>query len=45
MVIDLNAASLQNVSRDNRLSFAMQDETTIESAVLELSGCCVDHYK
>jgi hypothetical protein len=45
VVIDLNAASLQNASQDNRLSFGMQDDTTIESAVLEISGCCVDHHK
>jgi hypothetical protein len=41
--IDLNAASLLNVNQGNRLSFAVQDDTTVESAVLELSGCCLDH--
>jgi hypothetical protein len=41
--IDLNAASLLNVNHDNRLSFAVQDDTTVESAVLQLSGCCLDH--
>jgi hypothetical protein len=43
IVIDLNAASLMNVNHDNRLSFTVQDDTTVESAVLELSGCCLNH--
>jgi hypothetical protein len=43
IVIDLLQASLSNVNNDNRLSFAVQDDTTVESAVLELSGCCLDH--
>lgn len=43
IVIDLNAASLLNVNHDNRLSFGVQDDSTVQSAVLELSGCCLDH--
>jgi hypothetical protein len=41
--IDLNAASLLIVNHDNRLSFTVQDDTTVESAVLQLSGCCLNH--
>jgi hypothetical protein len=45
VVINLNAASLANATHDNRLSFGMQDDSTIQSATLELSGCCVNHPK
>jgi hypothetical protein len=43
IIIALSPASLSNVNNENRLSFAVQDDTTVESAVLELSGCCLNH--
>jgi len=45
VVIDLSAASLSYATQDNRLSFNVQDDSTVVSAVLEISGCCVSHHK
>jgi hypothetical protein len=42
VVFDL-ASVLNNMTQLNRLSFAVQDDSTVVSAVLQLNGCCVNH--
>lgn len=37
----LNAAALININASNRLSFAVQDDTRVISANLQLWGCCL----
>lgn len=40
-VITMNAAALANMNASNRLSFNLQDDTRVVSAVLEIARCCV----
>ncbi|MEK6336012.1 MAG: hypothetical protein AABM67_13870 [Acidobacteriota bacterium] len=37
----LNAAALNNINTSGNLSFAVQDDTRVESATLQLWGCCL----
>jgi hypothetical protein len=37
----VNPAILNNINTLGRLSFAVQDDTRVESATLQLSGCCL----
>ena len=38
---DLNATALANINQSGRLSFAVQDDTQVVSATLQLWGCCL----
>lgn len=38
---DLTGAALNNINASSQLSFAVQDETRVESATLQLWGCCL----
>jgi hypothetical protein len=43
ITIPLNPAALAIANQGNHVSFSVQDDTTVESATLEISGCCVNH--
>jgi hypothetical protein len=38
---NLTGAALANINANNSLSFAVQDDTSVQSATLQLSGCCL----
>jgi hypothetical protein len=42
---NLNPAALNNINVSGNLSFAVQDDTRVESATLQLWGCCLDDVK
>lgn len=37
----LTGAALANINAHSRLSFAVQDDTMVQSATLQLTGCCL----
>ena len=43
ITIPMNAAALAAATQGNHLSFSVQDDTTVVSATLDISGCCVTH--
>jgi hypothetical protein len=38
---NLTGAALANINANNRLSFDVEDDTMVQSATLQLSGCCL----
>lgn len=43
IIMPMNADALLVANKGGRLSFQVQDDTTVESAVLAMDGCCVSH--
>lgn len=39
---NLMGAALANINANNRLSFYVQDDTMVQSATLQLTGCCLN---
>jgi hypothetical protein len=45
IVMNMNANALLIANKGGRLSFQVEDDTTVEAATLQINGCCIANFK